>query len=143
MDYVLMCSKCATLNIDGGICTECGSTHINIHLKLYKVVEMLIKMGVGVLSSEIHHSSNSSVRIYLAKTVPEHLFDELPNNWQLVCYEIKSLNIKSYRLYCCPDKDDTTYNIDKMIQNLEEWATDKDPDGFKSLLKLSGYDIGQ
>jgi len=145
MDFVSICSKCG-LNNDSGICVGCGSNHtpINIHQQLHKVVEMLIKMGVGVIGSDVqlYTSHNSSISIYLAAAVPEHLFNGLPSSWELQYYDLKSIGAKVYQLCCYPENDDNTYSIDNMINNLECWLKDKDPDGFKSMLRLAEYDVG-
>jgi hypothetical protein len=96
-------------------------------------------MGVGVIGSEVelYTRHNSSISIYLAEAVPEYLFDGLPNNWELQYYDLKSIGAKVHQLCCYPENDDTSYSIDNMVSNLECWLKDKDPDGFKSVLRLA------
>jgi len=133
MNFVILCPICATKYTNRqDSCSNCGSSKgaIFVHPSLVKVVTLLIKLGVGVVDTGIKHCTThqNKISIYLSGSVPEYLFTDLPSVWR-----IKDSN----KLYCS--------DIDriKVIKELEEWAMDKDPDGFKALLRLSGYDIGQ
>ena len=144
MDYatnyqVKLCPVCATPYIDrlGDSCSGCGGDYepVITYKTLAKAVTLLIKLGVGVLSTEMHQSSNSDVAIFLRGIVPEYIFDELPNNWRLLCHE--SFGGRSYQLYGISGK------TKERIEQLEEWALSKDIDGFRAVLKLSGYEVGR
>jgi hypothetical protein len=110
---------------------------------LIKAVELLIQRGVGVIDTNVRCHTNHKLKIIisLAGAVPEYLFDDLHNGWQLI-----SSKGHHYQL-CCrkinPDSDNNQIIYNHMINKLEEWLEGKSADGFKSVLRLSGYSTGQ
>lgn len=132
MDYTLLCHICATeYTAKQDICSSCGCVTgaIFVHPLLVKVVTLLIKLGVGVVDTDIKYctSHKTKVIIQLTGNLPEDIFSDLPEMWLIN-------NLSQLR---CSDTDRS-----KMIKDLEEWAMSKDIDGFRAILKLSGYDAG-
>lgn len=131
---ITLCPICATPYSDrlGDSCSGCGNNYgpVLAHKPLIKAVTLLIKRGIGVIDNDVRvcTSHKTKITIYLTGNIPEYLFDDLLGGWQ-----IKHLN----QLYC------SEIDRSKMIKDLEEWCMSKDPDGFKSILKLSGYDAGR
>lgn len=133
MDYLMLCHICGTeYTAKQDSCSHCGSSNgaIFVHPSLVIVVTRLIKLGLNVLDTDVKYctSHKTTVIIQLAGNLPEGIFSDLPEGWQVN-------NLCQLR---CSDTDRS-----KMIKDLEDWAMSKDIDGFRAILKLSGYDIGQ
>lgn len=146
MDYTMLCPVCATPCTDRfeDCCSGCSSIRDPVYVcwQLVKVVELLIKRGIGVTDTDISYctSHKTKVTIILAGNVPVQLFNELPDRWQLRCCDYYpysrnyDLVCKTYQLYS------NEIHYSKMINSLEEWLKNRDADGFKAVLRLSGYD---
>lgn len=129
----MLCHICATeYTAKQDSCSNCSNSNgaIFVHPSLVKVVTLLIKLGVNVLDTDVKlcTSHKTKVIIQLAGNLPADIFSDLPTGWQVN-------NLNQLR---CSDIDKS-----KMIKDLEDWAMSKDIDGFRAILKLSGYDIGQ
>jgi hypothetical protein len=144
---VWLCPVCATPCTDRHEtnCSGCGSNRdpVFVHqLLLIRAVELLIKRGIGVIDSDVrcYTSHKLKITINLAGNVPEYLFADLPNSWQ-----IKTSKSHHYQLCCSEINPDSNNHIiyNSMIKKLEDYLMAKDVDGFKSVLMLSGYDPGQ
>lgn len=135
MDYVSLCPICATPSTDRHEekCSGCGSKRnpVYVCLQLTKAVKLLIKLGLGVLDTDFKYctSHKTKITITLAGNVPEGIFSDVPTEWQLLYSK------EMFYLRC------NEINSATMINKLEEWLEDKDADGFKSVLLLSGYSI--
>lgn len=131
MNFVMLCPSCESAYTDRqDSCSHCGSSKgaIFMHPSLVKVVTLLIERGIGVVDTDYKYctSHKTKVIIQLIGNIPIGLFGDLPTGWQ----------INNFNQLRCSEIDSS-----KMIKDLEDWAMSKDPNGFKSLLRLSGYDI--
>lgn len=142
MDYKMLCPDCSAVFNNNRVCSECCSTRecILVYEPLIKAVTMLIKMGIGVTDTTIrcHTSHKLVVTIHLADALPDGVLSGLLGNWmlqgsKLSCTEINQDNTKG--------SNQLMYS--KMISSLEDYLTNKDIDGTKAVMRLSGYVTGQ
>jgi len=135
MKYQMVCPICTTLCNDSheDKCSGCGSTRDPIYVcwQLVKTVTLLIKLGLDVADTDMRLCTSHKMKITIRLTgaVPIAVFDGLPDGWQYIS--------NSHKLFS------SAIESDVMINNLEQYLENKDADGFKSVLKLAGYEIGQ
>lgn len=133
-----------------------------VNTELVKVVKMLQERGLKVVSTNciIHiayqHPQIPKIiymQIELGDHYPEAMFLGLPHPWMLYEYCTSGSGVISEYVYSglSSSQQHPEATTDKeieeakrlLINSMEEWLENIDPDGFKAVWTLAGYDLGQ
>jgi len=157
-----ICEECARVFYKPLVftCPHCGGELIETDSRIAEVVIKLISLGFKISWAFVEtyddlngEGPGTQIIIYFDDKYPDDLFNELPPEWFLSEYYIEQEENNSVRAFsalacnCCHDEnllDDENINLDIKIttSNMVTWLNDKDPEGIRAVLTLSGYQLG-
>ena len=160
--YKIICPSCGSMrqfsmNTRGAKCHICGSkrTPIMVQEELVGAAELLIKRGVEIANGSIYRYYEPEVARHVIEVCLEfkvcydkYLFQDLPPGWELDNIYRQPENQPASQLCCSEYLQECELDLESiefckkiMISNLESWLEDKDIEGFRAVLRLSGYPV--
>lgn len=157
-----LCQECGRVYYKALIftCSHCGGKLIEADYRIAEVVIKLIDLGFKVSWSYLGYHNNlneqgpgTQICIYFDDKYPASVFGDLPPEWYLSEYYIQEeengqeIGFSALVCECYHDDnvlDDKNMNFDIKVttSNMVTWLNDKDPEGNRAFLILSGCRLG-